>query len=589
MEVQIKATDKTQKGVKSASKSFAGLAKNIVAVSAALGAAAIAKSTQLFIRQEQAVKQLEIRLKSTGGVAGFTAKQLTEMAASLQKVSVFGDEAIIEMQSLLLTFTRIRGEEFKGAQEAILNVATAMGTDLKSAAIQVGKALNDPKIGLTALTRSGITFSETQKELIKGFVDGGEAAKAQQIILKELETQFGGAAQATGLGGAVKQFSNSFGDVLEAFGKGTSEGSNLESTLESLTDYMSDPSTLSAMKNFGEGIGEVARFITGAEEATKGLSTALFEIEEFDPEAALDPLGRSQAALALLIRSGQLAGPGGLGGVAAPIGGQEDLISTPLRLIQGAIGQAITGGDVGAFEAPGGMAAFRGAAAGVEGLTESLSTEVETIRASYDERMEIIRTAEEQGIDTADLAFRARVDFEEQLTRITERETEARRRKTEASLRSVQSFANNVFSAMAGFAEEGSRKEFEANKAGSIANAVINTAQGATKAFSQWGWPWGAVAAAAVIAAGGAQISRIEGQQYGGGSGAEAVPVATPDFIGQDQPITQPPTTTGAEAGGVSYTINNYGTVVDRSLDEFSRELIQPLETARLDGVRANT
>lgn len=191
-------------------------------VGATFAVAGIKKVTEAFIRQEQAVFQLEQRLKSTGNAAGKSSEELQRFAAELQKTTVFGDEATIEMQSLLLTFTQIQGGVFDRATVAVQNVATAMGTDLKSAAIQVGKALNDPKGQLSALSRSGIQFTEDQKDTIKTMVKLGDVAGAQAVILGELEKQFGGAAEAAskGLGGSLKQLNNTFGDTLEIIGGG---------------------------------------------------------------------------------------------------------------------------------------------------------------------------------------------------------------------------------------------------------------------------------------------------------------------------------------------------------------------------------
>lgn len=195
--------------------------KNIgIAAGAMFAKAAIKNVTNAFVRQEQSIFQLEQRLKSTQGASGKTSEGLQRMAAALQKTTVFGDEATMEMQSLLLTFTQIQGPVFDKATVAIQNVATAMGTDLKSAALQVGKALNDPKGQLSALSRSGIQFTKTQKDTIKSLVEMGDTAGAQTIILKELETQFGGAAEAAamGLGGALKQAENAMGDAAETMG-----------------------------------------------------------------------------------------------------------------------------------------------------------------------------------------------------------------------------------------------------------------------------------------------------------------------------------------------------------------------------------
>lgn len=189
-----------------------------------IGAAGFGVASQAAIRafsqQEQALAQLNTTLNSTGNVIGQTSKQLQDYATQLQNTTTFGDEAITGAQSLLLTFTNIR-ETFNDATVATLNVAQAMGTDLKSAALQVGKALNDPIQGLTALSRSGIQFSESQEATIKNFVEQNRLAEAQKVILGELTTQFGGsaAAAASTYTGELIQLNNRAGDQAEIFGR----------------------------------------------------------------------------------------------------------------------------------------------------------------------------------------------------------------------------------------------------------------------------------------------------------------------------------------------------------------------------------
>lgn len=171
---------------------------------------------------EFASAQLNATLKSTKGVAGQSAAELNRHAAALAKVSTFDDDVITGAQSLLLTFTKIGRETFPQATQAVLNVAQAMGTDLKSAAIQVGKALNDPILGVSALARSGIQFSEAQKDMIAKLVETNQLAEAQTIILKELETQFGNSAAAARntFGGALKALANDIGNALTLTGDG---------------------------------------------------------------------------------------------------------------------------------------------------------------------------------------------------------------------------------------------------------------------------------------------------------------------------------------------------------------------------------
>ena len=178
------------------------------------------QSVTAWNEQVDAIQKIEAALASTKGVSKQTSEGLQAMASDLQGVTTFGDEAVLSMQAVLLTFTNIRGVRFEQATRAILNVATALGMDLQSAALQVGKALNDPKLGITALSRAGIQFTDVQKAQIRQMVEMGDVAGAQGIILKELETQFGGIAEAMAKTptGQWTVAMNALGDALEQIG-----------------------------------------------------------------------------------------------------------------------------------------------------------------------------------------------------------------------------------------------------------------------------------------------------------------------------------------------------------------------------------
>jgi hypothetical protein len=126
-----------------------------------------------------------------------------------------------------LTFTNITGSEFKRAQKSIIDVTTrlygaeASAESLRSTSIQLAKALNDPVSNLGALSRSGIQFSKSQKEIIKSLTESGNIVKAQQIILTELEKQYGGSSRAAAetFSGSLRQTANEFGDLREVIGK----------------------------------------------------------------------------------------------------------------------------------------------------------------------------------------------------------------------------------------------------------------------------------------------------------------------------------------------------------------------------------
>jgi len=247
-------------------RAFAGLG-------AAFSFAAVLRETA---RAEQVLAQVEARIKSTGGAAGFTTKQLAEMAAGFQKATTFGDEEILEMQSVLLTFTKVTGENFIAATETVLNMSVALNQDLKSAAIQVGKALQDPVLGVTSLRRAGVQLSATQEELIKNLVRTGDVAGAQNIILRELETQFGGAARAARdtLGGALKALKNAFSDLLEA-----KDGlRDAQEEIENLTKVLEDPRTQDAVNKLTSGM-------------IKGFGAVVQKMRELTEEA--DRFGRA--------------------------------------------------------------------------------------------------------------------------------------------------------------------------------------------------------------------------------------------------------------------------------------------------------
>lgn len=207
-------------------KGFGGLQKTIgagLAGAAAVGVGGMAAlvfemrdSVSLARTQRDVVRQLNAVLESTGGVAGLTSQEIQDMASSLQSVTNFGDESIIRGQNLLLTFKEIGRDTFPRATETMLDMATAMDQDLKQTAIQLGKALNDPIMGVTALRRVGVQLTSSQEEMIQQMVEAGDVAAAQGVILDELESQFGGSARSQA--DALIQLGNLWGDFKEIVG-----------------------------------------------------------------------------------------------------------------------------------------------------------------------------------------------------------------------------------------------------------------------------------------------------------------------------------------------------------------------------------
>lgn len=202
------AIDGTLRSTQSKFQSFgAGLSKVGLGLTAGLtlplvgfGAMAVKEAGEA----RQALAQTEAVIKSTGGAANVTVPQIAALSDRLGKMAGVEGEVVQAGANMLLTFTNVRNEAGKGndvfnqATETLADMSAALGTDMSTSAIQLGKALNDPIKGITALQRVGVTFTEQQKAQIKTLVESGDVMGAQKIILAELNREFGGSAKAAG-------------------------------------------------------------------------------------------------------------------------------------------------------------------------------------------------------------------------------------------------------------------------------------------------------------------------------------------------------------------------------------------------------
>jgi hypothetical protein len=210
------------------SSSVNSLRGNLLVAGAVIAGAftLIGKSLGDAADSQRVFAQTEAVLRSTGTTANGTAQEIAALASSLQKSTSFSDEAILSGANLLLTFKNIQNQAgvgndiFDQTTQAMLDVARAMGTDASTEAIRLGKALNDPVAGISALTRVGIQFTEQQKEQITALAESGDLMGAQKIILAELQSQFGGsaAAYAETFAGQVEGLNNELNDLSEEIG-----------------------------------------------------------------------------------------------------------------------------------------------------------------------------------------------------------------------------------------------------------------------------------------------------------------------------------------------------------------------------------
>lgn len=214
---------KTTKAIQRKAREVADFAAKM-SLAVSVPVAAIAKaSIDGAIAQRQAVAQVESALASMGQVANRTAAQLIANADALEMRSLFDADVILkQVTANLLTFGNVAGREFDRAQQAALDMATRLGSEPQAAAIQLGKALNDPIRGLTALgktgaiTRDWIAANQTR---IAGMVQEGRIADAQGLILAELEREYRGAAAAAADASPYRQFQVILGQIGDTIGE----------------------------------------------------------------------------------------------------------------------------------------------------------------------------------------------------------------------------------------------------------------------------------------------------------------------------------------------------------------------------------
>jgi phage-related protein len=254
-----------------------GVAK-VVGVAAIAGVAGIGVALKgAWDAAEESAKigrETERVIRTTGGAANVTADEVGNLAGAISDATGADDELIQSGANLLLTFTNVKNvvgagnDVFNQATGLALDMATALGTDMSGASIQLGKALNDPIKGITALSKAGVSFTEQQKTQIKTLVEHGDMLGAQKIILAELSKEFGGAAEAAGT--PLDKLRVKIGNFQEAI------GAELIPIVNTAVDWISErlaPAFEQAQVVFGEVVGGVRAFASAWQNANDGITS----------------------------------------------------------------------------------------------------------------------------------------------------------------------------------------------------------------------------------------------------------------------------------------------------------------------------
>lgn len=227
LEQAHKKVESFEKGLDNLKEKTKEWGSSILAIGGIAGTFEFLKgSVEAFSEADSAVAQLKAGIESTGGVAGVSLGDMKDQAKQFSETLPFAKSEIMNVQAQLLTFPAITKATFGQTTQTILDMSARTHHSTEELSIMMGKALQEPEKGIMALRRVGANFTAQQTEMIKHMVATGQTAKAQQFILHELSTEYGGSAAAAAdtFAGQMKILGNQFEEQKEKLGELIAQG-----------------------------------------------------------------------------------------------------------------------------------------------------------------------------------------------------------------------------------------------------------------------------------------------------------------------------------------------------------------------------
>ena len=542
----VKATDDVKKGFEDVPKSSDKASRGIQAVTGALAVAAAGftafkKAMDLaveFGEFERRTLRIGALLRSTNVASGQTREGLIQMADQLARTTLLNETDVADAISQLLTFRSITGETFERTINLAADLSETMGTDVRSATLQLAKALEEPTIGLTALRRSGVSFTEQQKEQIAALVEQNKLFEAQSIILGVVEAQMGGAATeaAQGFAGQMDGLGQSTRELTRALGENASEG--LEPVIGALTR------AADAARDFVSSQRRVIEATIGAAEAearanrVEGLTLQQQVLQDIAKQ--INNNVQAENALRQQLEENNL----GFNEVSRINKTINDLASARIDL-QKALTQSLN--DQTRFLEANTEATVANSSAVVVN-TKQIDNEAKA-REIHKAQLRDENAQLERGLQLRNALYEAQREAVEQPTDLIPDadELDLTRLTTNvellqfAGLQAQGVFTNlgTIMASSFGMGDDAARKAFKTQKAFALAGTLISTYFAAQKAFTSQITPGdpsspvrGAIAAAAAVASGLARAAAIRAQSFTGGGGGGMSSGITTGVIG---------------------------------------------------------
>lgn len=221
----LTAEDRTRIAFESLKRNFdstqrsLNLIRNLTA--GAFSVAGVTAFVRTLATAEQAQNRLTAVINAQGHAAGFTRRQLDDMADALALASQFDDEDFRNGQATLLKFGNVYNDVFSRALKLSADLASFQGTELSAGIEAVGKALQNPAEGIKQLQAAIGRLDPAQTKMLDNLVAQNRVVQAQNLLLDILQKKVGGAAGVinSGFSKSLSDVAKNFGELLEALGK----------------------------------------------------------------------------------------------------------------------------------------------------------------------------------------------------------------------------------------------------------------------------------------------------------------------------------------------------------------------------------
>lgn len=277
------------------------VAKMAAAGVAAAGVAAVAfikAGVQGLAEGEEAESKFAQVVGKVSKAVGVSADAVKAHAEAIQRDTKFTYEDALATSGYLVSQDALQ-KTIKAGTATVdeltnltLDLATVQGVDGPAAAKSLAKWLAAPEKASKALLKAGVQLSAGEQAKIKAWVEGGDTAKAQGLILDKLKAKTEGAAAAAGqtMTGQMERAKNAFGEVQESL------ASSLMPTITKLMGWLVK---VTAWMQKNPGIVRAVVIVLGALAAVIGTVSAVMLV--LNTVMAANPFVLAGVAIAALV------------------------------------------------------------------------------------------------------------------------------------------------------------------------------------------------------------------------------------------------------------------------------------------------